>query len=111
MKKVSALRRVPPTDGGFAWWLEDGNIAAVTEAGVSSRAGDYGEDDDYTVDVGLLDSETGEEIWRSQADSWEVQGDVVYLTDGERCAALTCRAARRSGRSRPTSPSTQTIPC
>ena len=74
-------------DGGFAWWHEDGDIAAVTEAGVlftgEGDAGEDGEDAEGPADFGLLDSETGEEIWRSQADSWQLQGDTVYLTDGD----------------------------
>ena len=44
---------------------------------------DSSEDAEGPADIGLLDSETGEEIWRSQADSWQVQGDTVCLTDGD----------------------------
>ena len=77
-------------NGDFAWWFEDGNAAAITEAGVLfiEQSAYDAEDGDYTFDVGLLDSETGEEIWRSQADSWEVQGDAVYLADGEELRKL-----------------------
>ena len=62
-------------NGDFAWWFEDGNVAALTEAGVLfSEHGALDDDVDYTFDMGLLDSETGKEIWRSQTDSWAGPG-------------------------------------
>ena len=45
-------------------------------------------DDEVTPDLGLLDTETGEVIWGSNADSWVIEADVVYVTDQEKLRSL-----------------------
>ncbi|MGD9959425.1 PQQ-binding-like beta-propeller repeat protein [Nocardioides sp.] len=77
-------------DGSLAWWFEDGNAVAETEAGVLYVVwSDYDEEvTDYTQELGLLDGETGEEIWTDEAEAWQVHGDDLYLTDGEEVRSL-----------------------
>ena len=54
---------------------------ALTDAGVLFTRGERRRRTTRDRDLGLLDTETGEVIWGSDADSWVVEGDVVYVTD------------------------------
>ena len=72
-------------DGKLAWWYPDGSARALTDAGVLFTGES---DDEVTPDLGLLDTETGEVIWGSDADSWVIEGDVVYVTDQEKLRSL-----------------------
>lgn len=63
------------TETGEELWDLEGYIAGTTKAGVLSN--------DFEGGIALLEPQTGDEIWSSDADTFSVAGDAVYLVQDD----------------------------